>query len=521
MTVGQLEHPAECCCKPWRGRLRSAKLASLWLIILVAFFWQPVGAGQTATEEPRFRSTSRLVVLDVVVTDTHGQPVRGLTTGDFTILENGVQQNVASFEAPVQHPGSPAATTARAGSHANETSNVARNILVLDELNNAVLDEAYGRQSIEKYLRKHGPILNQPTSLIIVGQERMELAHDYTRNTAVLLEALKEHHAELPFAQMRGGAYWASERLAKTLWVLEQIAAANLHFAGRKNVIWIGAGFPELTWRNLAAEDRHKFAATIGGIANELFEARLAVYTLNPQGLAVAATSYDGTFGDATTGELVFESLAPETGGKIFRLQNALDELIAASMEDGAAYYTLSYYPSNHIWDGQFRNIKLLLSGKGLEARVRKGYYAVAQSPLSDDQVDNRLSDAVMSPIPYRALNVHALVTPAAPGSGKYVLRIDRDALYWQTLESGKRRCEVTVVTATTGSDPQFSTHNVRQLEAVLDAQQYLKPSDKPVVFNFVAELPKDTRLVKVVVRDSTNGNIGTAEITREALKGH
>lgn len=46
---------------------------------------------------------ARLVVLDVVVTDTKGHPVRGLKAGDFKLLEDGQPQTVKSFEehAPV------------------------------------------------------------------------------------------------------------------------------------------------------------------------------------------------------------------------------------------------------------------------------------------------------------------------------------------------------------------------------------------------------------------------------------
>jgi len=185
---------------------------------------------------------------------------------------------------------------------------------------------------------------------------------------------LKGHHAELPFSQMTGGAYRAVDRLAKTLWVLEQIASANRHYAGRKNVIWIGSGFPQLNLKSLAAQDRRNFAEAISTLAHELSEARLVVYTIDPQGLEVAPTAYEDSFGDPTTGELLFEGLAPQTGGKIFRLQNQIDEAIAESSDDGAAYYTLTYNPSNHNWDGQFRSVRVVVEGRGLQTRARKGY---------------------------------------------------------------------------------------------------------------------------------------------------
>ena len=482
--------------------------------------------GQQADETPVIRSSTRLVVLDVVVSDARDRPVPGLSGRDFKILEDGVEQKLASFDAPpgrgnVATEGGNAAPrgTPSGASLPGGTSIPARNILVLDELNTEILDTAYGRQSIEKYLRKHGPVLKQPTSLIIVGEDKIEFAHDYTRDAAALREAMRGHHPGLPFSKMNAGLELSVDRLAKTLWVLDQIASANLHYAGRKNVIWVGAGFPELTLDTIAFHDRKKFVAAIREMGGILFDARVAVYTINPEGLQASPVIYEDTFGDATTGELLFESLAPQTGGKILRLQNQLDEVIAESLEDGASYYTLAYYPSNHNWDSKFRTLKVTVDGRALKVRTRKGYYALTDSPLLGHEADHAMSDALLSPLPYRGLDVHASVAAADADTGKFLLRVDSGALSWQMLATGKRRCQVTAVTATMGTGSQFSTHRVRELEAVMDEREFRKLSGKPVVFNFVAELPKDTHFVKVVVRDPATGNIGSAQIERGEIR--
>src|SRR6202142_910260 len=62
----------------------------------------PAEAADDST--PTFRSSSRLVVVDVVVTDRDGNPVTGLNQGDFTVLEDGKLQPIQSFEThlPVQ-----------------------------------------------------------------------------------------------------------------------------------------------------------------------------------------------------------------------------------------------------------------------------------------------------------------------------------------------------------------------------------------------------------------------------------
>ncbi len=50
---------------------------------------------------PVFRANTRLVQVDVVVTDKVGNPINGLKKSDFTVLQDGKTQSVAAFEAHV------------------------------------------------------------------------------------------------------------------------------------------------------------------------------------------------------------------------------------------------------------------------------------------------------------------------------------------------------------------------------------------------------------------------------------
>jgi VWFA-related protein len=489
---------------------------------------------QASQEEPTFHSTTRLVVLDVVVTDQAGKPVTNLSQADFTLLEDGAAQSVASFESPKSRPDTPVSITsksskAEAKSPPNDSapSPSALTILVLDELNGEVLDQAYARSAIQKFLRTHGPRLRQPTSLMLLGEKRLELLHDYSQDANALLEALHQRHAELPFGLMTAELSGAGERMSKTLWALQQIAAANNHFAGRKNVIWVGPGFPAInSVLSLNPDDRHRLVHAIGDATNLLFDARLTVYTINPRGLEVSPVMYGTSIGsgfltgtqDPASGELVFESIAPETGGKIFRLQNDVDAAIEASSDDGAAYYTLAYYPSNRDWSGKFRRVRVTARGQNLQARVRNGYFAVPDAPPTDYQIDTVLSRAVMNPLPYRALSISASAKSAGPLAGRFSIKVDRPALDWRTLPDGKRRCEVTIVIASVGADDRVYSHKVTEMESLVDNKNFESHWDKPVTFNLVSDLPRSTRHVRIVVRDAQNGHIGTADLPRDSL---
>ena len=72
------------------------QLARVALFLLVLAVAHLSSAQKSAPQkEPTFHSTTRLVVLDVVVTDRAGKLVTDLSQSDFTLLEDGVPQNTA------------------------------------------------------------------------------------------------------------------------------------------------------------------------------------------------------------------------------------------------------------------------------------------------------------------------------------------------------------------------------------------------------------------------------------------
>jgi VWFA-related protein len=62
-------------------------------------------AQQVAPRQPVFRAGVELVQVDVVVVDRDGQPVRGLTAADFSVLDRKTPQAIATFsEETYEHP---------------------------------------------------------------------------------------------------------------------------------------------------------------------------------------------------------------------------------------------------------------------------------------------------------------------------------------------------------------------------------------------------------------------------------
>jgi VWFA-related protein len=74
--------------------------------------------------------------------------------------------------------------------------------------------------------------------------------------------------------------------------------------------------------------------------------------------------------------------LAEATGGSAY-FPLRLDELeaiygeIAAELE---SQYSVSYYPTNQQWDGEWRNLEVTLQGRVGRVQARPGYYGVRPS---------------------------------------------------------------------------------------------------------------------------------------------
>jgi hypothetical protein len=83
-----------------------ARLFSLLIFFLRAVYPTVAQNANVAgtDQHPTFKSNVRVVLVDVVVTDSNDEPVTGLTKNKFQVFEDGKLQKLASFE---EHAGIP------------------------------------------------------------------------------------------------------------------------------------------------------------------------------------------------------------------------------------------------------------------------------------------------------------------------------------------------------------------------------------------------------------------------------
>ena len=540
------------------GRLRLAaarqacrKTLAIALASATALSFVAQSSAQTQSNSS-IKVTTRLVVLNVVVTDKANQPVIGLTREDFQILENDQAQTISSFEPTVSpsnagnRPESAAGSSVFPGGAAPllKGAESPRTILVLDELNTPSEDLMFAGEKMKQFLLKQPAELSQMTSIYLLTKRKLELFAPPTRDRKTLLAALQKDFIELPPHYLdSGGIQGGADRLIASLMALDQIALANAELKTRKNVIWIGHGIHILSDNSVSGSDRDRFRSWVHYTANWLQETQTTVYTIDPRGLEVTEeTVSDGGNGmnigglGPTPAELVFESVAPESGGEMIRGRNDLDVAIATAVRDGSSYYALSYYPANRNWDGNFRKIRVTVTRPQVTARTQMGYYAFPDGMQADgERIDFALSRAVTSPVPFSNVAFTAKGTagggsgtegkssskkaPVQKSSARVVLAIDRESLSWNPQENGDQRSEVTLVTSEISSSGKVLGYHVRELEVVVERSKWNAPAaGNPVQLAVSVEMPAKTDHIRLVLRDAETGHLGTFDLPTATL---
>jgi len=150
-------------------------------------------APSPATSLPTLKITTRLVVVDVVAVDSKGHPITDLKAEDFSLTEEGsnqqikvfsFQQPAASDQAQQVPPKLPPHMVSNVPTY---KPNRTLSVLLLDGLNTENLAQKYARQEMLKYLEKLPA--GQPVAVFLLGN-RLRLLQDFTTDPSLLKQAI-------------------------------------------------------------------------------------------------------------------------------------------------------------------------------------------------------------------------------------------------------------------------------------------------------------------------------------------
>ncbi len=376
--------------------------------------------------------TTRLVQVAAVVHDRDGKQIRGLALGDFTVLDQGVPQQIAHFSEiaeqrlfPPPPPLAPNVFSNRFEDIGPAPANAV--VLLLDALNTGSEDLSYARLQTTKFLQN----LSSPTPVAVYALEpHLRILQEFTVDRSLSLKALEFFSAatsselsgsveEAPDFLLSGqeaqryeefldrardmnaasNRHYMIRRVEKTVIALNEIAHHLSGVPGRKSLIWISGGFPvavalDGNLRIESESEPRSFAPLIEGAARALTSSNIAIYPVDARGLMTYSGFHASirsvrpdkplSLSSITAAEMAtMDTLAERTGGRAFYNSNDIAGALAKSSEDGQTSYLLDFYPSHGKWDGSFHAIKVLVNYPGAHVRSRRGYYA------KPDTVDN------------------------------------------------------------------------------------------------------------------------------------
>lgn len=254
------------------------------LALLAGTTWVPSQAQQAGSQEPpppTIRVNTRLVLVDVVVTDKQGKPVSGLKPSDFTVQEKGKTQKIAFFITPEEAQKQNSPPELGPGIYSNKpefrSPGGPVTVLLLDAVNTPFRDQAYARLQMLKYVReqlKPGERMG-----VFALTNSLRVLQDFTTDPQILITALERYKpqeqeltagaaapvstavgstdlgpgatAMLELAQSEVSAfqgvqvaYQLDRRVEVTLEGMRSMARMLAGIPGRKNVVWLTAAFP-------------------------------------------------------------------------------------------------------------------------------------------------------------------------------------------------------------------------------------------------------------------------------------
>jgi VWFA-related protein len=363
------------------------------------------------------KTITRLVVVDVVATDKKGEAAIGLERSDFTLLEDGKEQQIRvfTFQKPIfataggAAPSLPKVPDNVYTNIPRYNSNNALNVILLDALNTTLPHQAYVRYQMIKYLEKMPE--GQPVAVYTLGS-KLTLLQDFTSDPAVLRDVVKNLKGRasplqdnpaggpeqellppgaadsgmvpaqmlqsmMEFEQERV-AFQTDMRVTYTLNALNSISRALAGYPGRKNLIWISEAFPlsidpnmELT--NDVFAGTRNYGPQIAKAADSLIDAQVAIYPVDARGLEPSS---------------MFD--ASNTGNDKFgrsRVSNPARMTAALSAESGALQATHSTMQDIADRTGG----KAFYNRNDIDAAIRRSmddgstYYTLAYYPENKD----------------------------------------------------------------------------------------------------------------------------------------
>jgi len=530
-------------------------LASAMLAVMVVspglVLGQDQGAGPTFT----LKVQTDIVLTNVVVRDRKtGAVVKGLKASDFTILENGKPQKIASFDYQNVDDAAVLAekttVTGKAtvadllnrsfGADAGALRDHRLIVMFFDLSSMQPEDTDRAVEAAQNYVNKQ----MQPADLVAVVSMGTSLSmdQDFTADKPALLRAVGRYNGTEGTGFAGGGQTGATDGTAddassfaaddteynslntdRELYAIGTIARSLERVDQRKSMLYFSGGLT----RNGIENQASMRAAT-----NAAVRANMAIYSVDSRGLEALPP-----VGNASTGSLrgvsaynggsmqsnldanfgsqeVLGTLASDTGGKFFSDSNDFAPAFQAIQRDTEAYYILGFHSTDGAKDGRYRHLTVKLNRGDVKMDYRPGYYA--QADFGHQRTEDReqaLTEQMRSDLPATDVAVYLQALYFRMEDNKFFVPVSLIVPGSQIpfLKNGDRDKANLDVVGEVKNVQGIVVGNVRDtVKLAVDASQQV--ARKNIQYGTGFTLAPGRYHLKFVVRENQTGQMGSFE---------
>ncbi|MGA8939329.1 MAG: VWA domain-containing protein [Acidobacteriaceae bacterium] len=514
---------------------------------------------QSPSQTPHYKVSTHLVQFGVIARNKEG--VSGnLTKNDFVILDRGKPRTISVFEADaVGHTPLAAALPPNTFSDEPRYNGEAPRtvtIILLDNLNTLSGSGLQPFGEAPMWVEDHALGMAKEHLLTFLGQmdprdrvaiygltDQVRVLCDFTCNRDQLLAAVRAYDVRSHTAQdsvdppnirlpnvppefneaidqdMRSLAEMHTEdRAALTMAALTSITAHVADLPVRKNLLWLTADLP----------------VSGAAIAAVLARGNIVAYPIDARGLLPKTGAIDIAdanpfkngnvaveLGHAAVpmGQGAMTDMAADTGGRAFLNTNNLTDAIRQVVENSAATYTLGFYLPEKEVDGKFHRITVKTKMPGITLTYPRGYFAIGDAAVSENDRRNAFLAAIRSPLDATAVPVdvrlaraeqppHSLQIVGVAGIG--------DVFFQQQDDLRTGALEIYAI-------QQDAAGNVlnqmnQRLDLKLNEQQYEQYLRSGILFRNLVTLKSGATVLRVLVQDPHSAEVGCVIVPLDSV---
>jgi Ca-activated chloride channel homolog len=276
---------------------------------------------------PSFRSAVDLVSLNVTATDAAGRYVTDLAATDFSLYEDGVQQDLTLF---------------------NKSSLPIALALVLDTSSSMEARMATAQEAAIGFVRHLRPV---DSAEVVEFDSRVQVLQPFTKDRETLERAIRQTAA--------GGSTSLYNAVYIALKELQKVKATQTEEIRREAIVVLSDG-----------EDTSSLV-TFDELLDLARRSETAIFCI---GLQSRDTAQSRGFREAT---FALRQLAGDTGGRAFFVSDIkqLAGVYEQINDELSSQYTLGYSSKNNRRDGSWRRIVVRTKRPSVTVRTKQGYY--------------------------------------------------------------------------------------------------------------------------------------------------